>query len=315
MTSGGSSYIPLDEEDVELQGLVRLLQRYPTSASSSVYRNRRVAFLTQHGKERVVAPILSAGTGSYVERIAGFDTDRFGTFTRDIERDGTQLEAARKKARKAIELSGLSLGLGSEGSFGSHSHCSFLPWDVEMLVWFDAEQELEVVGVFASGSTNHGHLQTGDWEELLSFAANVGFPDHHLVVRPGHEDDHRLRKGISDFDALKEAFGWAANLATRSEVFVETDMRAHANPKRMSCIAAAAKDLAQKLRSLCPACEIPGYCVIESVPGLPCELCHQPTEMTTAEIHGCQRCDHRETRALNSGTGYASAAVCHHCNP
>jgi len=315
MTLAHSSYIPLDEEDLEIQGLVRVLQRYPTATSPCIYRNRRVAFLTQHGKEQVVAPILSAGTESHVERIDGFDTDLFGTFTRDVERDGTQLEAARRKATQGMELSGLPLGLGSEGSFGSHPTCGFLPWNVEMLVWIDAERNLEIVGVSATGTTNYGHLKTGDWDEVLTFAGNAGFSDHHLVLRPNHQDDVRIRKGIADVEELEDAFAWAAELATDGEVFVETDMRAHANPTRMANIAAAADDLAQKLRSLCPACEMPGFSVSERVTGLPCELCHEPTELSIAEIHCCQSCGYRETRELNSGTGYASAAVCQYCNP
>jgi len=50
-------------------------------------------------KERVIAPVLEPALGCQIELVDGFDTDQLGTFTRDIPRDGTQLEAARKKAR------------------------------------------------------------------------------------------------------------------------------------------------------------------------------------------------------------------------
>ena len=79
------------------------------------YLGRRAAFLTQHGKERVVAPTLEAALGCKVSLVTGYDTDLLGTFTRDIARAGSQIEAARKKARIGMELAGLPLGLASEG--------------------------------------------------------------------------------------------------------------------------------------------------------------------------------------------------------
>lgn len=69
-------------------------------------------------KEGVIASVLDTALGCRVERVTGDDTDLLGTFTREIPRAGMQLEAARKKARIGMELSGLSTGLASEGSFG-----------------------------------------------------------------------------------------------------------------------------------------------------------------------------------------------------
>ena len=86
----------------------------PAESAASVagpYAERRVALLTQHGKEGVIASVLDTALGCRVERVSGFDTDALGTFTRDIPRAGTQIEAARKKARVGMELSGLPLGL------------------------------------------------------------------------------------------------------------------------------------------------------------------------------------------------------------
>lgn len=106
-----------------------------------------VALLTQHGKERVIAPLLDAALGMRVERVDGYDTDRLGTFTREIARAGTQLEAARRKAHIGMELAGLPLGLASEGSFGPDPVAGLLPWNVEILVFVDRERGLEITGV------------------------------------------------------------------------------------------------------------------------------------------------------------------------
>ncbi|MEK0417293.1 MAG: hypothetical protein RI949_1299, partial [Pseudomonadota bacterium] len=65
----------------------------------------RIGFLTQHGKEALVAPILAEGLNAEVMRVEGFDTDQLGTFTRERPRAGTQVEAAARKAELALELS------------------------------------------------------------------------------------------------------------------------------------------------------------------------------------------------------------------
>ena len=140
----------------------------------SVYQGREVAFLTQHGKEQVVAPILESQLGCIVEHVTGFDTDQLGTFTRNVPRPGTQLEAARLKARKGIALSGLSVGVASEGSFGPDPFSGMLSWNAEMLVWIDDQLGLEVVGI-AQGAARSGHLQTSDWDAVEAFAVSEGF--------------------------------------------------------------------------------------------------------------------------------------------
>ena len=66
---------------------------------SGHYAGQRIALLTQHGKEQVITPVLDPALACRIERVEGFDTDQLGTFTRDMPRFGTQLDAARRKAR------------------------------------------------------------------------------------------------------------------------------------------------------------------------------------------------------------------------
>ena len=68
-------------------------------ARPSRYHASRVALLTRHGKEGVIAPVLEPGLGCFIELVTGFDTDLLGPFTRGTPRAGTQLEAARAFAR------------------------------------------------------------------------------------------------------------------------------------------------------------------------------------------------------------------------
>lgn len=265
------------------------------AAGAGGYLGRRAAFFTQHGKEKVVAPTLEAALGCKVSHVTGYDTDLLGTFTRDIPRAGSQIEAARKKARLGMELSGLSLGLASEGSFGPDPMVGTFPWNVEFLILIDDGRGLEVVGV-AQGEANFSHLLTDDWAAAKAFAKQAGFPAHHLVVRPESEYDPRIRKGIAAWAELEAVFAWALAESANGRVFVETDVRAHANPTRMDNIRLAAEDLVKKLCSLCPACGTPGFWIVERVDGLPCEACGAPTRETRAEVHGCVKCAHRETR-------------------
>jgi len=180
----------------------------PTEPVAAPYAGQRIALLTQHGKERVIAPVLDAALGCRVECVSGYDTDLLGTFSRDIPRAGSQLEAARRKARIGMELSGLSLGLASEGAFGPDPVAGLLPWNVELLVFIDDEHGIEVTGM-AQQATQFSHLLTEDWEQAAQFAHQAGFPEHLLVVRPQNQDDHRIQKGMADWTSLEAAFNQA----------------------------------------------------------------------------------------------------------
>lgn len=167
------------------------------SPLTPAYSGRRVALLTQHGKEAVLRPLLEPALGCTIERVGGFDTDLLGSFTRETPRPGSQMDALRRKVRKGMELSGLPLGLASEGSFGPDPFGGLFPWNVELVIWIDDEQGVEVVGM-AQGPAHNSHLLTADWAELEAFAVREDFPRHLLVLRPEHPDDPRVHKGLSD---------------------------------------------------------------------------------------------------------------------
>ena len=276
------------------------------------YRDQPVALLTQHGKEGVIAPALAEQLGCRVEKVEGFDTDLLGTFTRDIAREGSQLNAARKKTRIGMELSGLSIGLASEGSFGTDPFTGMLPWNRELLIWIDDRLVIEVIATSA-GKTNLSHRLIESSEEAEDFARLAGFPEHYLVIRPADENHPELRKGLADWASLEDAVTWALNFAPNRRAFIETDMRAFANPTRLETIRLAAEDLARRLTSLCPACSAPGFALAGQVRGLPCEDCGAPTNEVKADVHRCVRCEHQ--MLVEREREYASARYCNYCNP
>lgn len=281
--------------------------------TGGAYSGQRVALLTQHGKQKVLGPALELALGCRLELVTGYDTDQLGTFSRDVPRDGTQLEAARHKARIGMQLSGLELGLASEGSFGPDPFAGMVSWNVELLIFIDDIRAIEVVG-FAQGNARSAQLLAGHWAEAQSFALQTGFPEHHLVLRPESETDPRILKGIDSWEKLVVAFTMALEQSASGRVFLETDVRAHANPTRMETIRHAAEDLAKKLCSLCPACYTPGFGMVERVPGLRCADCDAPTRETSSEVHGCLTCSHRETRE-RIDRQYADPSYCDYCNP
>ena len=272
----------------------------------------RVALLaTQHGKERAITPVLEAELGLRVEVIA-IDTDRFGTFTREVPRRGSQLEAARDKARAALEGRGGGLALASEGSFGPHPALPFVTLGVELVVLLDPASGLELVGRDTTLETNFAAGEVKTFEEARALANRCGFPEHGLVVMPapGAAADE-IHKGVRDegtFAALVERV-----LSTQGRAWIEADMRAHVNPTRMRSIERAAADLARAARSLCPACGARGFVPSSTLTGLPCADCGEPTTRARARVSVCAACSHRREDPVEAAA--APAANCAWCNP
>ena len=111
-----------------------------TDDSDRPYRNYVAVLTTMHGKEQVIAPVLKDGLGLIVCLAMGVNTDRFGTFSRDIERTGSQVDAARAKIAAGFDYAPLArAGLASEGSFGPHPFIPFLALGRELVVLIDRD--------------------------------------------------------------------------------------------------------------------------------------------------------------------------------
>jgi hypothetical protein len=175
------------------------------------------------------------------------------------------------------------------------------------------ERGIEVVGrAWQPGFQHHGVAT--DVASLDAIASRAGFPEHGPVVRPDHEDDPRVRKGLTSTEALHGAFQAALRESATGRVFVESDLRAHLNPSRMTVIASATRDLVERLARRCAASAAPGFGKVGIVEGLPCGLCGTPTREAVADAYGCVHCDHREHRPREGATR-ADPARCDVCNP
>ena len=278
-----------------------------------MYQGRHVVLLTQHGKEGIIGPVLEAAIGCQVTLVEGFDTDQLGTFTRDIPRADAQLETALKKAHIGMKLADSRLGLASEGAFVADPYIGLIPWNIELVVFIDAENGIELSGV-AQGPAKSGHRAVGNWKEVVTFAEEAEFPSHHLVVMPDEKYDLRSAKGLSNWAALQKAYDHAVSRSGDGVVFVENDLRAFCNPTRQKIIAAATENLAQRLSSSCPGCTAPGYWMTRTVTGMPCAVCSSPTREPLADVWSCWHCGHGEEKSrLNART--ADPSRCDKCNP
>jgi hypothetical protein len=262
--------------------------------------------LTKHSKQIALSePFRKIGYA--VQPFDQYDTDQLGTFTGETPRSGTQLDAARTKAHLACKFSGLRYGLGSEGSVGPAPYLGITSWNIEVLVWHDAQENYDVNAVFQGPDTNYAQTSASTAAEVAAFAAKAGFPQHGLIVgRPG---DAWFCKDLTN---LADVLKLLREPLALGQVWLETDMRAHRNPRRMAAIGRCAELLAQKIASNCPACTKPGFGVTAVINGARCETCGRKTSAPRAQLLSCAACGETVEHQINATT---NAIRCDYCNP
>lgn len=271
---------------------------------------------TIHGKERVIGPALMATLPlDRWEAIAGVDTDRFGAFSGEVQRALSPLEAAIAKARHGAEVSGADLVIASEGSFGPYPPAPFLSCNEEFLVLLDMRDG----HVFSHRKVFLGPVFGGQRctsrAEVLAFADRMRFPSHQVVVRRDEQwrTGDPVTKGIADAARLLEAS--ESLIASHGSCWVETDLRAMANPTRMQAIADTAAELAAEIARTCRACGSCWFRITDTRTGLPCALCGWPTASIRAQVRSCGACGHKEHEARPDGRTEEDPRYCDHCNP
>jgi hypothetical protein len=282
---------------------------------SSAYKRKCILLPTKHHKSVAIAPpfaqILGAGILEHI-----VDTDRFGTFSGEVERKGSPLECARLKCELSLDQTDADYALSSEGSFGPHPSVPFLPVNHEILYFIDRQRGFHLYVSETYFNTNYRMAECSTFDELRSFAEMAHFPRHGLIVRPypGKIKD-TIFKGIDCETLLEEAFDISLAQSPERKVWVETDMRAHFNPTRMGMISQLAVVMANRLTCLCPQCKTPGWGKIRYEHGLSCSSCNLPTKEIKTEVYGCTKCDYQEIQATQHEKAAADPAQCAFCNP
>lgn len=280
----------------------------------SDWKNRQCVLATMHHKERVISPQLEQGLGITPTVPSDFDTDRFGSFTREIQRTGSQLEAARKKALAAMDLTGFDLGVASEGSFGLHPAIPFLPSNLEIVVLIDRRHDLEIIGQYRTSDVRVQGQVVQTVEAAKTVALSWGFPNQGVIVRLSEKSNRHIYKDIKSIDELAEVSEQLLSKWFVTSIFLETDMRAHRCPGRMASITTATLDLIENCKRLCPKCQTPGFVVTSVVRGLLCRQCSLPTDAVKETVRSCQKCTYKETAPM-SDKAYAEPGECQWCNP
>ncbi|MEQ8803016.1 DUF6671 family protein [Haliea sp.] len=276
----------------------------------SSLQGRSVALLTRHGKGPLVAPALAA-LGLSLRVTDAFDTDTLGTFSGEVERTLSPLACARRKARLACELTGLDLGLGSEGSFGGGPVPGAVNWDEELLLLWDRSSGQEIVAR-AAGPVQVAAVAWQSAARLESELAGLDTSQAWIIRRPGG-----VSKGLAGvsgvLQALAESPPWASSGPDVAGVVIEPDLRAMHCPERRAYIRQAAEQLAQRLQALCPRCAAVDFWPDAQEPGLPCGACEAPTPLPRAAVRRCRPCGH-EHREPDPRTA-ADPQYCQWCNP
>jgi hypothetical protein len=290
-------------------------------AAGRSYGGRAISLATCHGKERVLARPFRRALGLDVVVASGFDTDRLGTFSGERPRPADAAETCRRKAEAGMAHTGLDLGLASEGSFGPHPAFPWSSLSIERLTFLDRTAGLVITETLVAPRSNFDQRVVAAADAIDGWLARVGFPSHALIARPhGLAPGEAaaagvLFKGIADPLALARALRCCADVSGDGLVSLETDMRAHHNPTRLQAIRALGFRLVRRIASSCPSCSAPGWGLIESVAGLPCGWCGEPTARIRNEVLGCVACGNRQERTRQDGLRSADPGDCLHCNP
>jgi len=276
------------------------------------YRGARAVLTTRHDKLPLIAPSFATRLGLEVVGCEA-DTDALGTFSGERPRLGTQRETAVQKARLGMGLTGCTLGIASEASFGPLADNPFMNACLELVVFVDDELGMQI----SEAEVDYGvpsisaEVRDGGVETIPLAAA--GFPEHGLVVR-SNEGFEQVVKGIHDLESLKSAVRLCTDASPTGTVRVENDLRAHHSPARRVVIARAAERLARRLTHQCRDCSAPGWGVIARLSGAPCNECGEATRLMMGETYGCALCAATETRELPESRG-VDPRFCPYCNP
>jgi hypothetical protein len=189
----------------------------------------------------------------------------------------------------------------------------FVSADDEFLIFIDTKNNIEIIVRELSTSTNFNGKQVKSQKELLEFTQESGFPKHGLILRKSKDENTDIYKGIIDFETLKKTFELL--YSAYDSVYVETDMRAMYNPSRMRVIEKATQKLAQKIKSTCPQCQMPGFGITDAKKGLECSLCGLPTNSTLSYIYICQHCKFSKEEMYPNKKTTEDPTYCDYCNP
>jgi hypothetical protein len=271
----------------------------------------KIIFATKHRKHEIFEPLFKIhGWQCVAEEV---DTDLLGTFSGEIARSGTVRETLREKIALAQKIRKQDVYfLASEGSYIPHPQLGFLSIGVESLLFFDAQENIEIYCEFVDHHPVHDEKVLQTVTEAQEFLKQIGFPQQSVILHP-EKQLQPIFKGVSSFEEFESAFLQCLQIDQR--VKVATDLRAMCSPRRRWALQKAAEKLVEYLQTDCPSCGFYGFGFWKSNEGLPCEDCEMPTRLVLDLIHRCLKCGFTENHKRPDGLFWAPVENCDYCNP
>lgn len=274
--------------------------------------DRKLLIVTKHGKDEVISKQFIEKFKVETFLSTQFDTDSLGTFSGEIQRKDDPLTTLRNKCLLGMEQEGFDLAIATEASFGPHPSIFFVPAHEELIMFKDLKNDLEIVEKILTTDTNFSSKKVNSIKDINEFCNIIGFPTSGVILKFYNDKETIYKKDIKTIDSLKEVYN---SYYIDYQCEIETDMRAMNNPKRMEIIAQITKKLIEKISSLCPSCNTPGFGVVSSHSGLKCEICNMPTQSTLYFLLQCVKCKYEEKKMYPNQKTFEDPMYCDYCNP
>lgn len=277
------------------------------------YQRRSAVLTSKHQKLALIERSFLESCGLLVTE-AALDTDQFGTFSGEVERTLPPLETAILKARLGMGVTGIRIGLASEGSIGADPIVPFLTSDIEQMVLVDDERGIVISETYRSLEIIAVRKEILPMENLTEFLGKADFPHHKLIAKPKSTGSTVCFKAISSLTELESALDICFKSSPTGVVVLESDLRANHSPSRQKNIRRLADLLASRVGRLCPKCSTPGWGRVSYLRGLRCGLCSRILpKAIREEVLGCVSCEFTQSGAVIAEV--ADPAICIWCNP
>lgn len=280
------------------------------------YQNTEGVVISKHFKEKVIEPVFNQTLQINFNTPSVFDTDTLGTFSGLIQRKEDPKKTVLKKCLSGLSLIDCNVGIATEASFGSHPVIPFINAHEEWMVFVDEIRQFTVFEKIVSTETTQFQECFSNIYQAVSFITENQFPQQGVTLQPPSLDNLNAETYYGGIQNLEDFQQYFENLKKKHpKVCVTAELRAHMNPSRMEVIQQLAKKLVNRIMTLCPSCQTPGFGVCSVVEGLPCKLCGQATSGIKAYVYLCQKCNYQEQRTNEIESEYQDPMYCNFCNP
>lgn len=274
--------------------------------------NKVIYFATEHKKEQVIAPSFFDAFNCRVKSLY-INSDILGTFSGDVERKLSPIQAAKEKIKMGlIQKPDAEYLIASEGSFYPDSQVPWMPVNEELLLFYDAKQEIEIVAKAVTREVKYVSKKIDSSNLSLELFNEFDFPNHGVViVSKDKVNKKNVIKDVNDYLELDQLIKRLKE--GRGMIQVMTDLRSHKNPTRQKNIYQAGLNLIDEIKLVCPNCQRYGQKIREHIEGLLCAQCGIPSKYIKSIERECSSCT--KTWMQDLGKAPIDPMYCDWCNP